>query len=187
MGMSYIERPELSDSTVCTACKTGVEELHKSANAEILEKAGDEIIEEACKKIWFIPHKTCKKYGDKLVKPVVKVIDNYLEGDKLCKLIKACEEETTTYTVDDFDLTNEDTACIKCQLLVNKSKSVIMYKKELLKSVALEMLDLCSDGELDIPEDVCTDLMNGFGVDVIETVIAGIPELGTCSVLGKCE
>ena len=186
MGMSYIERPDMSETAVCTACKTGVKELHEAANAKVLEKAGNEIIKEACKKIWFIPRKTCEKYGGKLVSPVVKLIDKYLEGGKLCKLIKACEG-TTQYTVDDFDLTNEDTACVKCQLLVNKSKSVVMYKKELLKSVVLDMMDLCSDEELEIPEDVCTDLMNGFGVDFIETLIAGISELGTCSALGKCE
>lgn len=187
MGMNYIERPDMSETAVCTACKSGLKELHEAASAEVLEKAGDEVIKEACGKIWFIPHKTCEKYGGKLVKPIVKVIDSYLEGGKLCKLMKACEEETTPYTVDDFDLTNEDTACVKCQLLVNKGKSVVSYKKELLKSVLLEIMDKCSDEELEIPEDVCTDFMNGFGVDVIETLIAGIPEYETCSALGKCE
>ncbi|KAI6645825.1 hypothetical protein LOD99_13084 [Oopsacas minuta] len=180
MGMSYIEMAEmddlLGDGEVCSACTEAVKDLGEALDSK-LELASDDLLDMACKKVWFLSHKTCKKYGREITKPIDAIILSYMKGDKLCKLLKACTE-SSRFTVDDFDLSDERTACVKCQLLANKGKAEVMRNKELLKEIVLAIMEDCGED--------CTDMMNEFGVDFVDAVIGAFPEYGACSAIGKC-
>ena len=116
-----------------------------------------------------------------------QVFEEILEADKLCKFLRACGEESLEYySPEDFDLSDERTGCLKCQLLVIKAKQVVADKKELLNSVVMDMMHDCQTEKLDIPRETCTDLVNAYGVKLVDTVIGDFPEFQTCSVSEIC-
>ena len=183
MSMSYVE--QLGDeSAICTKCIDGVKDL-----GEIVLPKLDSIVhhglKKACKKLLFLK-KTCIKYGTKLLKPVERIVKKYLTGDKLCKLVKVCKGESNYYSVDDFDFSDEKTACVKCQLLVNKAKQIVVHEKELLKDVVMHMLEECENDQLGMPENMCTDMVNSFGVELVDAAIAEFSEFDACSASEVC-
>ena len=182
-SMSYVQQLG-DDSEICKKCIDGVKDLE----GIIIPKLNDFVddgLKSACKHMWALK-KTCHKYGKKLLKPVEKIIEDYLKGEKLCKLVKVCTDGESNYSPDDFDFSDEKTACVKCQLLVNKAKDIVMHKKELLRDVVLNLHGQCENDELGFDEDMCKGMVNAFGVGVVDAAIAGFSEFDACSASELC-
>ena len=184
MSMSYVE--QLGDeSAICTRCMDGMKYMDAFIGPN-LDKVVDYGLDKACQRVGFFFKWACKRVGKLLTKPMVSIIKKYLKGDKLCKLVGVCKGESNYYSVDDFDFSDEKTACVKCQLLVNKAKQIVVHEKELLKDVVMHMLEECENDQLGMPENMCTDMVNSFGVELVDAAIAEFSEFDACSASEVC-
>ena len=181
-AMSSFEEVEVGVDK-CSLCKLALENLNPILIPKLKGLIKD-LLNTACK---VVPIPLCSSITGKIAGYVTGYLRKFLEHDRLCKFVGVCEKESLGYySADDFDLSDEKTACVKCQLLVNKAKQVVADKKELLNLVVMDMMQDCETEELDLPKDVCTDLVESFAVKLVDTAIAEFPEFQACSAYEMC-
>ena len=171
---------ELGD--LCSMCEQALTTLDPIILPK-LKGLVKELLDYVCE-ISHIPK--CSWAAKKLSKYISKYLGKFLEHGKLCKYTKLCSEDMDYYTADDLDMSDEDTSCVKCQLLMKKGQEAIMSEKKVLSEIVLGALDECSQ-EVGMSEEECRDILNEFGVTMVDTAIKDFPLLETCSALGKCE
>ena len=174
------DEPELGDK--CSLCKSALNILDPILMPK-LEGLVKGALDYVCK-ISHIPK--CSWVAKKLTKYVTKYLKKFLENGKLCKYTKLCGEDMDYYTADDLDMSDEDTSCVKCQLLMKKGQEAIMIEKKVLSEIVMGALDECSQEE-GMSEEECRDTLSKFGVTMVDAAIKDFPLLETCSALGKCE
>lgn len=187
VGLDYYDVYDIVDDETelgdkCSLCKQALTNLDPIVIPK-LNGLVKEMLDYVCS-ISHIPK--CSWVSKKLSKYASKYLKKFLEHGKLCTYTKLCGEDLDYYTADDLDMSNEDTSCVKCQLLMKKGQEAIMFEKKVLSEIVLGALDECSQ-EDGMSEEECRDTMNKFGVTMIDTAIKDFPLLETCSALGKCE
>ncbi|KAI6645824.1 Leucine-rich repeat flightless-interacting protein 2-like [Oopsacas minuta] len=187
MAMDYVEDFYSDDDTelgdVCSLCKQGLTALDPLIMSKIKGIVKD-LLEMGCDKA---PIPKCSWFAKKIAKYAAKYVKKYLEHDKLCKLVKVCEsDESVQITANDLDLSDDETACVKCQVLMKKIKAVIMNDKAVLNSIVLGAMDEC-DQDDEVSADECMDMMNRYSVSLTDEAIRDFPELEMCSAMEKCE
>ena len=175
MSMEYLE--DIGDGDPCSLCKEGLKDLDPILLPK-LKGLVEGLLGDACDAV---PIPKCKWLTGKIAGYGYKFLKKYLNHDELCKFVRVCEGESASYySPEDFDLSDESTACIKCQLLVNKAKQAVADKKQMLNEVVMATMRDCED-ELDDSDESCTDLVGTYGVQLVDNLIRNFPEFEVCS------